>query len=471
MLNKKLFGLSFLLATQISHASIIAVVDSGSDFKHIDLAPKAWINPLEIPSNDRDEDKNGYPDDINGWNFAESNNQLIDYSYKNTYTDDTKMFFEVQLRSFLGTITEADKTWYKEKIKDESFIKTLSKFGNWMHGTHVTGITVKNNDDARAVGIKLIPTEVKTSSADELLISTNSKRAERFYFGSSDNKKETPIKDALLQAALGALAKQQGSVYSEIGTYIKNSSADVMNGSFGTPYSSIEGIIGTLFTKFYKRAATPEELKKFTNYYFSVALEETKKFLAAAPDTLFVFAAGNEGTNNDELPTTPANVQADNKITVAATLNNQSLANFSNYGVNNVEVAAPGVGIVSTIPLDHYLAVSGTSQASPYVANVAGLIKDTNPKLTQKEIKKIILGTVDVKDWLKGKVSTSGVVNRERAVRAALLSTTLPLKEALKRSYTDVQALTENELENETKYFQVPRELVLPLPNPISISL
>jgi subtilisin family serine protease len=467
MKKLKAVGLSLLVLSQISRASTIAVVDSGNDFLHIDLAPKAWINPLEIAGNDRDEDRNGYQDDINGWNFAEGNSQLIDYSYSYSLTPDSKRFFDIQLKSFLGTLTEEDRSWYKEKIKDETFIKNLQVFGNWMHGTHVTGITLKGNSQAKAVGIKLIPTEVKLPGKNALLIATKNQRPEKFVFDTNSEKGN--IKDTLLMAALSALAKQQSAVFSEIGAYINGTKADVMNGSFGTPYSAIEGIIKTIFSKLNKREATKEELIKYTSYFFSVQLEETKKFLNAAPNTLFVFAAGNEGTNNDEYPTSPANVQGDNKITVAATLADQSIANFSNYGTANVEVAAPGVGIMSTIPMDQHMAVSGTSQAAPYVANIAAAVKDVNPTLKVADIKKIILSTVDVKSWLQGKVKTSGLVNKARAMRAAELSKTMNLTAAISQSKIDILAKTENEVLADRPLVQSDLPLVLPMLNPIII--
>ena len=67
-----------------------------------------------------------------------------------------------------------------------------------------------------------------------------------------------------------------------------------------------------------KKDPTPEELKLYTDHYFKVALLEAKKFLDTAPETLFVFAAGNDGTNNDIFPTTPTNVVAENKISSRA---------------------------------------------------------------------------------------------------------------------------------------------------------
>ena len=79
----------------------------------------------------------------------------------------------------------------------------------------------------------------------------------------------------------------------------------------------------------------------------------------SSPRTLFVFAAGNDGTNNDKYPTSPANIDSPNSISVAATLDRSKLASFSNYGKKTVDVAAPGVSILSAAPGDNYIKVSG----------------------------------------------------------------------------------------------------------------
>jgi len=70
---------SLILTTSFAQASTIAVVDSGVDYKHQFLAPQMWTNAGEIADNGRDEDRNGYQDDVYGWNFAESNSQVIDF--------------------------------------------------------------------------------------------------------------------------------------------------------------------------------------------------------------------------------------------------------------------------------------------------------------------------------------------------------------------------------------------------------
>lgn len=456
-------GLGLALTMNAATAANIAIVDSGNDFEHKDLKAKAWINPTEIASNDRDEDKNGYPDDVNGWNFAESNNQLIDYSYHWSDTPDVRRFFDIQLKSFMGTLTQADKDWANAKLKEEKFVKDITVYGNYMHGTHVTGIAAKFSDDSKMIGVKLIPTEVKLpgTKSDSLIITTG-KVTKAF------DMNDKGLKETMIKKALETLAKQQATVFTEIGLYVNNTKADVMNGSFGTPYDAMSGVISQLYKAIFKKDATEADLKIYTDHYFSSVLLEMKGFLKAAPNTLFVFAAGNDGTNNDEMPTTPTNVVAENKISVAATLGEQSIANFSNYGVKNVEVAAPGVGIVSTSPKDTYIPVSGTSQAAPYVAGVAGAVKDANPKLDFRGIKKIIMETVDVKEWLKGKVTTSGLVNAKRAIRAGELSRGMSVDKAIAQAKLDVVAKSNNELSSKV-LFQVPRSMVMPLQSTIII--
>lgn len=464
MKKSQILSLGLLLSLNVASAANIAIVDSGSDFEHINLKAKAWTNPTEIPSNDRDEDKNGYPDDIHGWNFAESNPTLIDYSYSWSETPDVRRFFEIQLKSFLGTLSQEERDWANAKVKEEKFIKDITVFGNWMHGTHVTGIAARFSLDAKMIGAKLIPTEVKLPGQKSANISIKTGNTE-IVINASD---KGGIKDFLIMQALSALAKQQSVVFGEIGIYIKGAKADVMNGSFGTGYTAIQGVITQLYSAIFKKAPTAEELKKYTDAFFIVAVKEAESFTKSAPNTLFVFAAGNDGSNNDLFPTTPTNVVAENKISVAATLGDQALANFSNYGVKNVEVAAPGVGINSTSPQDRYMAISGTSQAAPFVAGVAGAVKDANPKLDVRGIKKIVLETVDVKEWLKGKVTTSGVVNAERAIRAAELSRTMDLSKAIAQSTKDILPKTANERGMKT-YYQIPKNWISSLPSTIVI--
>ena len=78
-----------------------------------------------------------------------------------------------------------------------------------------------------------------------------------------------------------------------------------------------------------------------------------------------------DGTDNDQIPAAPANIKSDNTIAVAATLDRVRLASFSNFGESMVDIAAPGVGIKSLIPGGQEVQLSGTSQAAPYITNIA----------------------------------------------------------------------------------------------------
>ncbi|EAQ80099.1 S8 family serine peptidase [Blastopirellula marina] len=128
-------------------------------------------------------------------------------------------------------------------------------------------------------------------------------------------------------------------------------------------------------------------------------------------DILFVAAAGNNGTNNDVNPQYPASYGLDNVISVAATDHNDQLAGFSNYGASSVDIAAPGVGIVSTITRGRYLSLSGTSMAAPHVSGVIALAYSINPSATMEQIKAALLGGADDIAGLHGKVSTGGRLN------------------------------------------------------------
>ena len=433
-----ILGLGLVLCAN-SLASTIAIIDSGTDLKHDDLAPKAWINSVEIPNNNRDEDRNGYQDDINGWNFAESNNEIIDYSYLGLLNDDIRKFFTIQEKSMIGTATPEEIQWTRDILKNEDFIARINKYGNFMHGTHVAGIAAKRAENAKVLAVKLIPTEVKLPGQDK------------------------GLGLELFKKGLILLASQQAVLLEEIGFYVDGHKADVANGSFGTGYPQAQGIVKMLYSTIFRKDPTPEELHEFCVLFLETTVRESTKMVEAAPGTLFVFAAGNDGLNNDKYPTSPTNIQADNVISVAATIGRSSIAPFSNFGKTMVDVAAPGVGIESAVPGNNYLKVSGTSQAAPFVANIAARVKDMNPALSPKEVKALIMKTVDFKTYLKEKVLTQGLVNPGRAIKAGLLSRTMSIEEAAANSRLTVQDMPEEK--SILGPVQGSMELVLPLPS------
>jgi subtilisin family serine protease len=418
----KWISMCLLMATVASvNAATVAVIDSGLDYKHEMIVPNLWTNANEVEDR-RDNDGNGYQDDVHGWNFAEQNGMIIDYKYLGTFSPDCKKYFDIQGKYFLGQATESEITWIKEKVKDPAFIKEMGKFGNFVHGTHVAGITIRNSKN-NAMGVKLIPTEVKPFFAG-LSVTAKSMTADRW---------------SLLQKAFDALAAQQMGMLTNIGRFVDFHKVDVANGSFGTGFNQAKMITDNAYKVIFFKAPSKEDSDKAARMFIEALISAGKNFVAAAPNTLFVFAAGNDGMSNDLFGTSPANIKADNVITVGATYKNEFFAPFSNFGTKMVDIAAPGMLIESSIPGNDYLKVSGTSQASPYVANVAAKIKEANPKLMPAEIKKILMGTVDAKGFLKEKVSTGGIVNAERAVVAAEMSVSMPVASAISGARVQVR--------------------------------
>ena len=282
---------------------IVAVLDTGVDYRHADLAANIYRNSGES-DNGQDNDRNGFVGDIHGWNCVDKNNNPMDV------------------------------------------------FG---HGSHVAGIigAVGNNGVGTA--------------------------------GVNWNVSILPVK-MLGDDGTGDLASSLDGI-----NYAILMKATVINASWGgDPYSQI-------FADTLKRAGQQ--------------------------GVLFVAAAGNDSADNDQAEFYPADYRLDNVISVAATDNYDNLASFSNYGANNVDVAAPGNEILSTTPNNSYKYLSGTSMAAPFVTGLVALLKSVNPSWSAQEIKQRIISSCDPVPALRGLVRCGGRIN---AYKAATLGGNLP---------------------------------------------
>ena len=133
---------------------------------------------------------------------------------------------------------------------------------------------------------------------------------------------------------------------------------------------------------------------------------------------LFVAAAGNDTSDNDQTPHYPSSYNLGNIVSVAAINRNNELTAFSNFGAKSVNVAAPGEEILSTWLNHSFAEKKGTSMATPFVAGVAALILSQHPKMSVDDLRATLLKSVDAVDSLKGKVSTGGRINAAKAVGA-----------------------------------------------------
>lgn len=133
---------------------------------------------------------------------------------------------------------------------------------------------------------------------------------------------------------------------------------------------------------------------------------------------LFVAAAGNAGSDNEQTPHYPSSYSLGNIVSVAATNRNDELASFSNYGAKSVQIAAPGEEILSTWLEHGFTEKKGTSMATPFVAGVAALILSQNPKMSVDDLRARLLKSVDPLAPLDGKILTGGRINAAKAVGA-----------------------------------------------------
>jgi subtilisin family serine protease len=130
--------------------------------------------------------------------------------------------------------------------------------------------------------------------------------------------------------------------------------------------------------------------------------------IAAAPNTLFVVAAGNDAQNNDTSRDYPCDYDLRNVVCVAATDTDGSLASFSNYGPANVDLAAPGVDIASRWPGNQFAYLSGTSMATPHVSGAAALVLANDPSLSTAGLRDALLSSAAPVPALAGRVATGG---------------------------------------------------------------
>jgi subtilisin family serine protease len=427
--NMRLSPLSAIacLLPSAAFAINVAVVDSGTFFNHDSLRSHTWVNPNEIVENMVDDDGNGKVDDINGWNFAENLPKVFYPEHISKFDDRIFQVFRMLAKIRSKSVTDADKAWWQQNVQDlpktekEHLFQKLNAYGQYAHSTHCSGIIASGSQESQIMSARIFPdTQVPESL--------------RYTEG-------------LVYETFARVANIQ---FTDVAGYLNATQMPVANFSIGIPMSEIAKKAMALFGN---KKPGSEQIAKESRRAYEAFERQGKLWMSSAPNTLFVIAAANDGSDNAVLPIFPANVQAPNAITVAATDGYASLADFSNWDINTVHVAAPGVNIVSTVPgptAKEFLPMSGTSMAAPFVSMVATSMKAINPALSPAALRALLIATVDKKSWLKNKVASSGIVNKERALRAATLALTMSPDSAIAQARSEVGDMPElaSELES-----------------------
>ncbi|MEZ4809800.1 MAG: S8 family peptidase [Allomuricauda sp.] len=409
---------------------IVAVLDSGIDLEHEDLDDVLWTNTGEKPNNGKDDDGNGYVDDIHGYNFlGESYNEQLEY---------VRM-----LRLNIGDASERAKA---RLLLDEEYPKALQNKQQYEQIFQV----VKNADAAvkEALGKQtytkedLLSLEAKTEQMQQNVAVLS----QMFAYGDSISEVMAELEEGItyftdqvnynLNKDFNGRAPVGDDPYDITDTSYGNGNPKnrVDTESHGTHVAGIiaaernngkgmNGVANNVQIMSIRAVPNGDEYDKDIALGLRYAVDNGAKIIncsfgksfsphaewvydaikyAASHDVLIVHAAGNDGNNLDdpENPNYPNDHEfgsaefANNVITVGAltsSYGSKMVASFSNYGIQNVDVFAPGDDIYSTLPNNTYDFQGGTSMAAPAVAGVAALIRSYYPQLSASQVKQILI--------------------------------------------------------------------------------
>ncbi|MGY5845978.1 S8 family serine peptidase [Salegentibacter sp. HM20] len=440
-----------IIKNQKGKRVIVAVIDSGVDIEHEDLQGSIWRNPNEIPNNGKDDDNNGYVDDIHGWNFlGDAVKENMEYTriYKRL-----RPKYENKPASSISTADRAEYIYYQEAKAE--YEKEYSE-------------TTQNINQYQQIKQQLVNAHAAVSSQ----LGTEDYTKEDLSALQTDNQQLMQYK-AMLQQIQDNVNENIPEALAELDEAIEyyqdrldshfnmeldgraivgDDPYDINDTDYGNPNVmgpssdkedlkhgthvagiiaanrdnniGIKGVANNVAIMTLRAVPDGDEYDKDialairyavdngasiinTSFgkYFSPNPEWVEDAIryAAENDVLIVNAAGNESTDlevkrvypNDQNPDNPEEF-VDNFLTVGA-LNYEYgsglVAGFSNYGIRNVDVFAPGTKIWSTTPNNEYEYLQGTSMAAPAVSGVAAIIRSFYPKLTAAQVKQVIMNS------------------------------------------------------------------------------
>ncbi|TWR24041.1 S8 family serine peptidase [Mucilaginibacter pallidiroseus] len=449
------FGVSLNQAYQLvkgkkSKTVVVATIDSGIDTAQNDLKSILWVNTKEIPGNGIDDDKNGYIDDVHGWDFLGGPGGKCDFTET---TEEVREYNRLKPKYASATAAPAgsEKEYaYWLKVKD-TYEKTYNKSKEEITQLEpvVNTLMATSGYLKRALNLKADQSFV---AADLAKIKTTNDTVNRskYVWESVFQQEEGSDNAKVLKDLTEYYAKLNNDVNPDLDAR-KNIVGDDPNVNDGKPYGNnilkfadashgtgVAGLIGAVRGNKYGIDGIADNVRlmgikavpngdeydkdianairyavdngaKIVNMSFGKKLSPHKAWVdeafkyAASKDVLLVQASGNDNQDVDVKPQYPNDTfedgsvtDLDNVISVGASSNkqNEELAgSFSNYGKRTVDVFAPGVKVTSIDMDAEYNTADGTSFASPITAGIAALVLEYYPNLSAKQLKQVILAS------------------------------------------------------------------------------
>ena len=412
---------------------IVAVLDSGVDIEHEDLKGRIWTNEDEIPDNGIDDDKNGYIDDVNGWNFlGNAKGEMV----IGDNLEFVRMMVALEKKSNLTSkeselLKEVKKKYVEEQTAASQELEAIGQISslysniNVMLSNHLNKKNFTKSEvegigttDERLLLAKEVWLELQGEGLTEEMLQdaqTHFEESLKYHLNKDLNTRKIIGDDYSNHKEVGYGNNKVNAPDSDHGTHVSGIIAAIRGNELGADgladnvlimpvrmvpngdehdkdvangirYAADNGahIINMSFGKSY--SPYPEVVREAIIY-------------AGEKGVLMVHGSGNDAKDNDKFSGYPRDAAKGEPslpywIEVGASDENKGLmllGDFSNYGRETVDIFAPGVQINSTVPDNKYEKYDGTSMASPVVAGVGALVWSYYPDLTVQELKNILL--------------------------------------------------------------------------------
>ncbi|WP_223549996.1 S8 family peptidase [Aestuariivivens sp. NBU2969] len=424
---------------------IVAVIDSGIDINHEDLNDVLWTNEDEIPNNGKDDDNNGYIDDIHGWNFLgdgydeqlEMVRIIASGDTSNPEYAGAVAEYEKEFEKWSSRKTQYDQISQQIKLADETLVKHFGKKDYTKK--EVDAINTEDDDLKRAAQIASYMFSNGLDSLGEALeeiasdLESINDRLSYNLNKDFNGRKTGDNPDDLSDVGYGNGNVLHVKKSESHGTHVAGIIAAERNNGLGA-----NGVANNVEIMSIRAVPNGDEYDKDVALAIRYAVDNGAKIIngsfgksfsphsdwvreaiayASKNDVVFVHAAGNDSNDVDTEKNYPDdNLNNGPEVSnsyirvgaLAPKYGSNLVASFSNYGKQNVDVFAPGASVYSTTPENEYGTKGGTSMAAPAVAGVAALIRSYYPKLSAAQVKKIIM---DSGLALKTKVVVGGDTN------------------------------------------------------------